>query len=793
MLTEGMLSLNTMTEDGNIEEVDQIIQVENGEKSTPKQRVAQLKAPYVGMVFDIMEEARNYYEEYGRQEGFWIRTRSSSKTRRRLDEVTSRQFVCAHEGKYMPKNTSHKASEGNDERDASDIENMKRTSKNCSTVKCGCKASMRIKLDRWSNKWKVSSFQDSHNHKPVTPERRMKMKSNKVMPKVAKILTETFHEENLPIAKVPSILGGPHIGFNNRDCYNHLRNVRHRQLDGGDAQSVLTYFRKKQAENPQFFYAIQCDENGRASNFFWVDARSRLAYHYFGDVVTFDTTYRTNKYDMPFAPFTGVNHHLQSIQFGCALLQDETEVTFLWLFETWLEAMGGRHPVSIITDQDLAMKGAIAKIFPNTHHRLCLWHIKKKFAEKLSHVYFKKSKFKIHMKKCIRSTYKIEEFEEKWKELMKEYALDNDDWLNNLYDIRSSWVPVYNRSIFFAGMNTTGRSEGINSFFDGFITPTTNLREFVVKYDQALKRIMDRESDEDFESEHKYRIVNEGEFLLKHAANLYTRNVFNKFKDEWSKVNLYKVEEMPCDNEYHAYLVKTKLGEHEEFVVKLNLQTYKGMCECQNFEFVGILCRHLLKVFVRLDIDTLPDHFILPRWRQEANKFRIMDFKILVTNDGKEESEALRLSHMCHQATKLACIAASSNEAYTTFMEAIKELSKKLSENSTHHATIPSSTTGDPCSTNIDSSQLLLLDPNISQTKGRKKDNISGSKRIKSGIELAQNKKKRKCALCKKIAQHDKRNCPSNLKRRKNESTNPCNEELEDLCQDMESDDQEYC
>ena len=103
-----------------------------------------------------------------------------------------------------------------------------------------------------------------------------------------------------------------------------------------------------------------------------------MAYHYFGDVVSFDTTYRTNKYDMSFAPFTGVNHHLQSIQFGCALLQDETEATFLWLFQTWLEAMGGRHPTSIITDQDLAMKAAIAKVFPNTHHRLCLWHIKKK-------------------------------------------------------------------------------------------------------------------------------------------------------------------------------------------------------------------------------------------------------------------------------------------------------------------------------------------------------------------------------------------------------------------------------
>ncbi|CAL8169116.1 unnamed protein product [Prunus armeniaca] len=234
------------------------------------------------------------------------------------------------EGKYVPKNTSQKASKENDERDISEIENMKRTGKNYSTGKCGCKASMRIKLDRWSNKWKVSSFQDSYNHKPITPERRMKMKSNRVMSKAAKILTETFHEENLPIAKVLSILGGPHISFNNRDCYNHLRNVRHRQLDGGDAQSVLTYFRKKQVENPQFFYVIQCDENGRATNYFWVDAQSisRMAYHHFGDVVIFDTTYRTNKYDMPFALFIGVNHYLQSIQFGCALLQDETEVTF---------------------------------------------------------------------------------------------------------------------------------------------------------------------------------------------------------------------------------------------------------------------------------------------------------------------------------------------------------------------------------------------------------------------------------------------------------------------------------
>ncbi|KAK9939545.1 hypothetical protein M0R45_016237 [Rubus argutus] len=149
-----------------------------------------------------------------------------------------------------------------------------------------------------------------------------------------------------------------------------------------------------------------------------------MAYQYFGDVITFDTTYRTNKYEMPFAPFTGVNHHFQSIQFGCALLQDETKATFFWLFETWLEAMGGRHPSCIITDQDLAMKGAIANVFPNIRHRLCIWHIMKKFGEKLSHVYFKKSNFKIGIKKCIWSTYKIEDFEKQWKKLIEENELE---------------------------------------------------------------------------------------------------------------------------------------------------------------------------------------------------------------------------------------------------------------------------------------------------------------------------------------------------------------------------------
>jgi len=36
---------------------------------------------------------------------------------------------------------------------------------------------------------------------------------------------------------------------------------------------------------------MDVDDKSRIRNLFWADARSRVAYEEFGDVVTFDTTY----------------------------------------------------------------------------------------------------------------------------------------------------------------------------------------------------------------------------------------------------------------------------------------------------------------------------------------------------------------------------------------------------------------------------------------------------------------------------------------------------------------------
>lgn len=141
---------------------------------------------------------------------------------------------------------------------------------------------------------------------------------------------------------------------------------------------VLTIFQKgtKQHWSPVHEgirnFPTEVHVNNQVKSVFLVDCRLRQAYMQFRDVVSFNVTFKTNTFNMPFAPFVGIDHYKKSILFGCVVLADETDATIIWLFETWLECVWGRKPQGIITHQDIAMRSAIAKVFPKTCHRFFL-------------------------------------------------------------------------------------------------------------------------------------------------------------------------------------------------------------------------------------------------------------------------------------------------------------------------------------------------------------------------------------------------------------------------------------
>ncbi|XP_024636596.2 protein FAR1-RELATED SEQUENCE 5-like [Medicago truncatula] len=438
---------------------------------------------------------------------------------------------------------------------------------------------------------------------------------------------------------------------------------------------------------------------------------------------------------------------------------DETEKSFEWLFLTWLKAMSGKSPVSIITDQDLAMKTAIANVFPNTRHRLCLWHIRRKFAEKLSHIYHKKSPFKKELKSCIRESPSIEDFEENWERILVAYDLKANQWLQGLYKIRESWVPIYNRSTFFAGMNTTQRSESINAFFDSFVNSSTILQDFVVKFEKAVDSRYEKQKREDFESRHRSRLSGIKSKIEEHAASIYTRTMFGKFHDELAQILQFKKEKIEKNGSQYTYKVSSCYDSRDTFIVHVDLETKVAKCCCQLFEFMGILCRHILVIFQAKNVVNIPSNYILKRWTKDAIKGSEFD-----ENGGKNSIEnnssaTLRSIHVHTQANLLSDLAAKSPILHEMISDGMKQLYDRALARKNELRIEDGITPLEPSSENLTSEplnvsvELDIKDPRGSQTKGRKKDVTRETQhgRIKSSIELSINRsqaKRRSCQLC---------------------------------------------
>ena len=117
-------------------------------------------------------------------------------------------------------------------------------------------------------------------------------------------------------------------------------------------EKLFAFFEEMKNENENFFFDVDVgtDDNGKKiiRNIFWSNASCQAAYADFGDCVTFDTTYKTNKYHMPLGVFVGVNNHLQSTIFGVALVGNESSDSFEWIFNAFKRCMR-KDPTCILT------------------------------------------------------------------------------------------------------------------------------------------------------------------------------------------------------------------------------------------------------------------------------------------------------------------------------------------------------------------------------------------------------------------------------------------------------------
>ena len=261
---------------------------------------------------------------------------------------------------------------------------------------------------------------------------------------------------------------------------------------------TIQYFERRQAENPQFYFDKLVDDEKAVRALFWVDGRTRALYPRYKDCLFFDTTFCTNKYNLPFAPIVGINNHTHTVVLGCALLPDETIETFEWVFKQVKIAANGLVPDHIMTDQDKAMATAIDNIFPESIHRCCIFHVLRLARVKIGPHLKEGNPFRDAFYSCIYGCDTVEEFEICWQNMLQTFEMADNTHLQNMWKNRKVWAPVYFRKNIFPFTSTTSRSEGLNSYFKTLVRPSDSIWNFVQQYELCQNLMLDREDNAGF-------------------------------------------------------------------------------------------------------------------------------------------------------------------------------------------------------------------------------------------------------------------------------------------------------
>ncbi|RYQ87955.1 hypothetical protein Ahy_B09g095453 isoform D [Arachis hypogaea] len=228
--------------------------------------------------------------------------------------------------------------------------------------------------------------------------------------------------------------GHRELNFIEKDVKNYITREVRNVSEQEDAKEFGKYLLRMKEKNPNFFFELQLEEDQSIKLVFWADARSRAAFEYFGDVISFDTTYNTNR--------------------------------------------------------------ALEACMPTTIHRWCIWHIMKKIPSKLNR-YKGHADIEQEMSQDVWNSHSKDSFDRNWNDFLLNFGLADNKWLSDLYEDRHIWVPIYLDHHFWAGMRSTQRSKSMHSFFNKYITRNSSLIQFVKQYDNCLesREQAERESD----------------------------------------------------------------------------------------------------------------------------------------------------------------------------------------------------------------------------------------------------------------------------------------------------------
>ncbi|KAI9160220.1 hypothetical protein LWI28_006291 [Acer negundo] len=443
------------------------------------------------------------------------------------------------------------------------------------SVRCGCDAKMHLSKEVVQDftQWFVVQFSNVHNHELLEDDQVRLFPAYRKIHEADQERILLLSKARFPIHRIVKVLElekgiqGGQLPFLERDVRNFVQNRKKivQENDAlltekreNDTMELLDICKATKEADEEFVYDFTMDENNKVENIVWSYSDSVNAYSMFSDIVYFDTSYRSITYDMIFGAWLGIDNNGRIILFGCALLQDETVGSFVWVLQTFARFLKGKCPQTILTDLDPGLRDAIQSELPSTKHVMSICNILSKLSSWFSLPLGSQfSEFKSEFD-ALYHAESAEDFELRWRQMVPMFGLGSDKHIALLYSFRMYWALSHTRGYFLARMATTAYSKSVDAFLKGIFSAQTCLRSFFEQYATS-------------------EMAN-GSYLVRH---------FKKMDEERLVIWI------PEDEQIH--------------------------CSCKEFESLGILCRHALRVFILKNYFQLLERYFLTRWRQESS------------------------------------------------------------------------------------------------------------------------------------------------------------------------------
>ncbi|WCJ37387.1 FAR1-related sequence 10 [Euphorbia peplus] len=561
--------------------------------------------PYVGQIFKTDENAFEYYSNFARKSGFSIRKARSTESQNL--GIYRRDFVCYRSGFNQPRKKAN-------------VEHPR----DRKSVRCGCDAKLYLTKELADGvvQWYVSQFSNVHNHELLEDDQVRLLPAYRKIQEADQERILLLSKAGFPVNRIVKVLElekGVQPGqlpFIEKDVRNFVRTCKKTVQENdalltekreNDTLELLEACKVMVGRDGDFAYDYTTDENEKVENIAWSFGDSVRAFILYGDVVIFDTTYRSITYGLLLGMWFGMDNNGKVLLFGCVLLQDESSQSFSWALQSFVRFMRGRHPQTIITDIDSGLREAISRELPNTKHIIFIWHILSKISSWFSLALgsqYEEFKAEFDLLCHLES---LEEFEHQWNLLVSRFGLSGDKHIDLLFSYRVSWSICCIKGYFLARTMTPEFSQALDTFLKRILSGQSCLQVFFEQVGFASSR-ENRGRDGT-----QYMPIKTFMPMEEHARGILTPYAFNVLQNEIILSMQYGTQEMTDG----SYLVRHyKKMEGECFVIWIPGEE-QIHCSCKEFEHSGILCRHSLRVFSVKNYFQLPEKYFPLRWQKE--------------------------------------------------------------------------------------------------------------------------------------------------------------------------------